>query len=85
MGTHLDRARAHFGRDGSGFLEGGRYALVHTRSLEFDDLRPYVPGDDEASRAGRIVILNKIDGLGCFRASGARLTTDLELVRTRGI
>src|SRR6476469_5648004 len=27
-------------------LEGGRYALLHTRSLEFDELRPYVPGDD---------------------------------------
>lgn len=27
-------------------LEGGRYALIHTRSLEFDELRPYVPGDD---------------------------------------
>jgi hypothetical protein len=26
-----------------------------------------------------------VDGLGCLRASGARLTTDLELVRTRGI
>jgi uncharacterized protein (DUF58 family) len=46
MGTHLDRAKAHFGRDTSGMLEGGRYALVHTRSLEFDDLRPYVRGDD---------------------------------------
>ncbi len=46
MGKHLDSAKAHFGRDTSGFLEGGRYALVHTRSLEFDDLRPYVPGDD---------------------------------------
>ena len=46
MGKHLDAARAHFGRDTGGFLEGGRYALVHTRSLEFDDLRPYVPGDD---------------------------------------
>jgi uncharacterized protein (DUF58 family) len=43
---HLDRAKAHFGRDTSGMLEGGRYALVHTRSLEFDDLRPYVRGDD---------------------------------------
>ena len=43
MGTHLDSAKAHFGRDTSGMLEGGRYALVHTRSLEFDDLRPYVP------------------------------------------
>lgn len=46
MGKHLDRAKAHFGRDTKGFLDGGRYALVHTRSLEFDDLRPYVPGDD---------------------------------------
>ena len=46
MGRHLDEARAHFGRDTGGLLEGGRYALVHTRSLEFDDLRPYVPGDD---------------------------------------
>jgi uncharacterized protein (DUF58 family) len=46
VGTHLDRAKAHFGRDTSGMLEGGRYALVHTRSLEFDDLRPYVRGDD---------------------------------------
>src|SRR4051794_19191446 len=27
-------------------LEGGRYALLHTRSMEFDELRPYVPGDD---------------------------------------
>lgn len=46
MGRHLDRARAHFGRDAGGLLDGGRYALVHTRSLELDDLRPYVPGDD---------------------------------------
>jgi len=46
MGIHLDRAKAHFGRDTSGMLEGGRYALVHSRSLEFDDLRPYVRGDD---------------------------------------
>lgn len=42
----MDRARAHFGRDAQGLLDGGRYALVHTRSLELDDLRPYVPGDD---------------------------------------
>ena len=46
MGKHLDSAKPHFGRDTRGLLEGGRYALVHTRSLEFDDLRPYVPGDD---------------------------------------
>ena len=46
MGRHLDSAKAYFGRDTTGLLDGGRYALVHTRSLEFDDLRPYVPGDD---------------------------------------
>ncbi len=63
MGVHLDRARLHFGRDTGGFLEGGRYALVHTRSLEFDDLRPYVPGDDvrdidwkASARSGQVLI-----------------------------
>lgn len=63
MGTHLDRAKAFFGRDTSGLLEGGRYALVHTRSLEFDDLRPYVRGDDvrdidwkASARSGDVLI-----------------------------
>jgi uncharacterized protein (DUF58 family) len=63
MGLHLDRAKAHFGRDTTGMLEGGRYALVHTRSLEFDDLRPYVPGDDvrdidwkATARSGHVLI-----------------------------
>lgn len=63
MGRHLDRAREVFGRDTSGLLEGGRYALVHTRSLEFDDLRPYVPGDDvrdidwkATARSGEVLI-----------------------------
>ena len=63
MGRHLDRAKAHFGRDTSGLLEGGRYSLVHTRSLEFDDLRPYVPGDDvrdidwkATARSGNVLI-----------------------------
>src|SRR3954470_20471303 len=63
MGKHLDSAKAYFGRDTSGFLEGGRYALVHTRSLEFDDLRPYVPGDDvrdiewkASARSGQVLI-----------------------------
>ncbi|MET0476066.1 MAG: DUF58 domain-containing protein [Mycobacterium sp.] len=63
MGIHLDRAKAHFGRDTNGMLEGGRYALVHTRSLEFDDLRPYVPGDDvrdidwkATARSGSVLI-----------------------------
>jgi len=46
MATHLDRARAVFGRDTGDLLAGGRYALLHTRSLDFDELRPYVPGDD---------------------------------------
>ncbi len=46
MGRHLNHAKSHFGTDTRRLLEGGRYALVHTRSLEFDDLRPYVPGDD---------------------------------------
>ncbi|MGU3501648.1 DUF58 domain-containing protein [Mycobacterium sp. C31M] len=46
MGIHLDAAKAYVGRDAAGLLSGGRYALVHTRSLEFDELRPYVPGDD---------------------------------------
>ena len=63
MGIHLDRAKAHFGRDTNGMLEGGRYALVHTRSLEFDDLRPYVAGDDvrdiewkASARSGHVLI-----------------------------
>jgi uncharacterized protein (DUF58 family) len=63
VGIHLDRAKAHFGRDTNGMLEGGRYALVHTRSLEFDDLRPYVPGDDvrdidwkATARSGHVLI-----------------------------
>ncbi|SEH46712.1 Protein of unknown function DUF58 [Mycolicibacterium rutilum] len=46
MGRHLNRAIAHFGTDTRGMLEGGHYALLHTRSMEFDDLRPYVPGDE---------------------------------------
>lgn len=46
MGKHLDAAKAYVSRDAAGLLAGGHYALVHTRSLEFDELRPYVPGDD---------------------------------------
>lgn len=46
MGRHLNRARSHFGTDTRGMLEGGRYALLHTRTMELDDLRPYVAGDD---------------------------------------
>ena len=63
MGKHLHRARAHFGSDTRGMLEGGRYALLHTRSLEFDELRPYVPGDDvrdidwkASARSGSVLI-----------------------------
>jgi uncharacterized protein (DUF58 family) len=46
LGQHLNRAKMYFGTDTRGLLEGGRYALLHTRTLELDDLRPYVPGDD---------------------------------------
>lgn len=63
MGKHLTNARTHFGTDTRGMLEGGRYALLHTRSLEFDDLRPYVPGDDvrdidwkASARSGHVLI-----------------------------
>ncbi|MGB3356521.1 MAG: DUF58 domain-containing protein [Mycobacterium sp.] len=63
MGKHLNRAKAHFGTDTRGMLEGGRYALLHTRSLEFDELRPYVPGDDvrdidwkASARSGSVLI-----------------------------
>lgn len=63
MGQHLNRAKAHFGTDTRGMLEGGRYALLHTRSLEFDELRPYVPGDDvrdidwkASARSGQVLI-----------------------------
>ncbi|UMB71016.1 DUF58 domain-containing protein [Mycobacterium paraterrae] len=63
MGKHLNRAKQHFGSDSRGLLEGGRYALLHTRSLEFDDLRPYVPGDDvrdidwkATARSGSVLI-----------------------------
>jgi len=63
VGRHLDSAKAYFGRDTTGLLDGGRYALVHTRSLEFDDLRPYVPGDDvrdidwkATARSGHVLI-----------------------------
>jgi uncharacterized protein (DUF58 family) len=63
MGQHLNRARLYFGTDTRGMLEGGRYALLHTRSLELDDLRPYVAGDDvrdidwkASARAGTVLI-----------------------------
>src|SRR5690348_2864821 len=63
MGKHLDAAKVHIGRDPGSLLEGGRYALIHTRSLEFDELRPYVPGDDvrdidwkATSRSGHTLI-----------------------------
>ena len=63
MGRHLNRAIKHFGTDTRGMLEGGHYALLHTRSLEFDDLRPYVPGDEirdidwrASARAGEVLI-----------------------------
>lgn len=63
MGRHLNRAIQHFGTDTRGMLEGGHYALLHTRSMEFDDLRPYVPGDEirdidwrATARAGDVLV-----------------------------
>jgi uncharacterized protein (DUF58 family) len=63
VGKHLNKAKAYFGTDTRGMLEGGRYALLHTRSLEFDELRPYVPGDDvrdidwkASARSGSVLI-----------------------------
>jgi uncharacterized protein (DUF58 family) len=63
VGKYLNRAKAHFGTDTRGMLEGGRYALLHTRSMEFDELRPYVPGDDvrdidwkASARSGAVLI-----------------------------
>lgn len=63
MGKHLDRARSVFGSDTRGMLDGGRHALLHTRTLDFDELRPYVPGDDvrdidwkATARSGAVLI-----------------------------
>ncbi len=63
MSQLLNRAKRFFGSDTRGLLEGGRYALLHTRSMEFDDLRPYVPGDDvrdidwkATARSGTVLI-----------------------------
>lgn len=63
MGTHLNRAIAHFGTDTRGMLDGGHYALLHTRTLEFDDLRPYVTGDEirdidwrATARSGEVLV-----------------------------
>jgi len=68
VSKHLDRARSHFGTDTRGLLEGGRHALLHTRSLEFDDLRPYVRGDDvrdidwkASARSGSVLIKRFVD------------------------
>ncbi|MHA0285467.1 DUF58 domain-containing protein [Mycobacterium sp. C3-094] len=63
MGKYLGRVRSLFGGDTRGMLDGGRHALVHTRTLEFDELRPYVPGDDvrdidwkASARSGDVLI-----------------------------
>lgn len=68
MSKHLNRARSHFGTNTRGLLEGGRFALLHSRSLEFDDLRPYVPGDDvrdidwkASARSGSVLIKRFVD------------------------
>ena len=63
MSKHLDAVRRRFGTDTRGLLDGGRYALLHTRTMEFDELRPYVPGDDvrdidwkASARSGSVLI-----------------------------
>lgn len=63
MGKYLGRVRSLFGGDTRGMLDGGRHALLHTRTLEFDELRPYVPGDDvrdidwkASARSGDVLI-----------------------------
>ncbi|TDL12465.1 DUF58 domain-containing protein [Mycolicibacterium obuense] len=63
MGKHITRVRSLFGGDTRGMLDGGRHALLHTRTLEFDELRPYVPGDDvrdidwkASARSGDVLI-----------------------------
>ena len=63
MGRYLDGVRAKFGGDTRGLLDGGRHALLHTRTMEFDELRPYVPGDDvrdidwkASARSGSVLI-----------------------------
>jgi len=68
VAKHLNRARTYFGTDTRGLLEGGRYALLHSRSLEFDDLRPYVRGDDvrdidwkASARSGSVLIKRFVD------------------------
>jgi hypothetical protein len=66
MGKHLDTARQFFGCDTRGLLEGGRYALVHTRSLESDaEADPHFAG----SRAGG-------DGEGMFARYLEKMTRD---------
>jgi uncharacterized protein (DUF58 family) len=63
MGRHLNRAIQYFGTDTRGLLDGGHYSMLHTRTLEFDELRPYVPGDEirdidwrASARAGDILV-----------------------------
>lgn len=63
MGRYLNQAKLHFGTDTKGMLDGGRHALLHTRSMELDDLRPYVAGDDvrdidwrASARSGGVLI-----------------------------
>ncbi|MDP7707424.1 DUF58 domain-containing protein [Mycobacterium sp. TY815] len=63
MGQLLHAAKRHFPGPTRGLLDGGRYALLHTRTMEFDDLRPYVAGDEirdidwkATARAGTVLI-----------------------------
>ncbi|MGV7846625.1 DUF58 domain-containing protein, partial [Mycobacterium kansasii] len=59
----MHAAKRHFPGPTRGLLDGGRYALLHTRTMEFDDLRPYVAGDEvrdidwkATARSGTVLI-----------------------------
>lgn len=63
MGRHLNRAIQYFGTDTRGMFDGGHYAMLHTRTMEFDDLRPYVAGDEirdidwrATARSGEVLV-----------------------------
>lgn len=53
VGTHLNWARAHFGTDTRGMLDGGRHALLHTRTLNSTSCGPTSPATTSATSTGR--------------------------------
>jgi len=63
-----------------GLLEGEHRSMFHGRSLEFDDLRPYIPGDDvrdidwKASARSQDVLVKRFVS---YRQQRVLLVTDL--------